>query len=1273
MGEIQESMGRAQFRYGPVIVSAWEKKSPPAVKTASLKINDGDEEGGIDEEVGPGGRDVVSHEPQGRGRRENTTEAAARSPGGEIKPRRKVSVGSRLGSSAPRGDGDGVAMGRCVSNDSEDADGAEFKDVQRKLTFSFVMSPANRNTGSSTEDRPLDPELDLVFGEEEDAAVSAQPRLALADSPDREGLAGTSSNVDQPSFNQQSPSAASGSAGAFSGRSRKKADGETDVGHDHIDWQSDRDEAMAGPPNADPQPSEADDELPTDPDDELRGGGAGGYGMYSQTSGRRGRGGAKQGGKAATSSSTSKSDDEKMKMEVLGTVFSLRRPRDFVAGTSSGVKTVLRGVALGVGSLFGSPVVGCREAGVVGFTRGVGVGLVGFAAATTAGVLVGGFQIARGIANTVPAIVERGRGRHWNRDDRGWEQFSLLSERKRVDRAAEKMRVHEKIGLHGSKSDSARFRSDSKNTTDGGSSVASWDTDSKLSVGSTSMGMGKARMGSAPARMNLFGSAASENGGGMTFAASSPVPPAPGVGPTTANTNKRPAAAASATSGSAYEKFGPGFSSASGGGAGASTRPPFPSAGATSTSSVPFRSDRSFGFPFPHSDSPADSASSSRSNSEKNFGQSRSFVGQERSSSKHGAAAGAAPSNTSSSAPPPLNSAARHPSKEPDLYDVLELTPQTANASSIRKAYYKKSLLYHPDKNRSSGSSSSNISTTTTASHNVDKFHLITKAYQILADPEKRRIYDGNRERAELLSNWSRSSSQGGGSSSYQQNRSMWEDFDLPKIDPSVFFAVLFGSQYFEPYVGKLHLAQYAEAEQEVQEIYEEKYMEKNPAAWPALRLRILEKRMQFYQRKRELDCCLKLVELFAPYVGGGSAHMGGGGIGAGAKLDLETTAEFEARMQKEALRLRTAANGREMLKAIGWVYCMQADIQQSKGHVWSRIRDGVQQVKARARAATVVARSRVTRSVAAAAQEQQSRINSAGATTSSKADDGTGTSRSVASAADMVGPLKLGQLVRVHNAAMPYHLSVGKVQSTPEGVGLSSFASFGHHLYEVDMTSFVVKEKRANLRPFAPPSAGGAGEEQEDRDIDETVYDEKGYFLDALWQVTLVDIQNTSRSICRKLCRDQHISQAERRKRIDALRRLGTIFLNTAATAADAAETNLPSTTTNGGGGAATAGASCAGPLLSASASGETTTTRSNKAEKTTTSAKSSASGGTLGGSAAASGGTLGESRSAGSSSLGANSSGEKLKKTSGQEKKRQMNAAFIAMMSQSTEKNKL
>lgn len=63
-----------------------------------------------------------------------------------------------------------------------------------------------------------------------------------------------------------------------------------------------------------------------------------------------------------------------------------------------------------------------------------------------------------------------------------------------------------------------------------------------------------------------------------------------------------------------------------------------------------------------------------------------------------------------------------------DYYEVLEV-PKTATADEIKKAYRKKAIQYHPDKNPGDKAAE-------------EKFKEAAEAYEVLSNPEKRQRYD---------------------------------------------------------------------------------------------------------------------------------------------------------------------------------------------------------------------------------------------------------------------------------------------------------------------------------------------------------------------------------------------------------------------------------------------------------------------------------------------------------------------------------------------------
>lgn len=64
-----------------------------------------------------------------------------------------------------------------------------------------------------------------------------------------------------------------------------------------------------------------------------------------------------------------------------------------------------------------------------------------------------------------------------------------------------------------------------------------------------------------------------------------------------------------------------------------------------------------------------------------------------------------------------------------EYYDILEISP-TADEKEIKKAYKKMALKWHPDRHLENKEVAE------------EKFKQIAQAYQVLSDPEKRKIYD---------------------------------------------------------------------------------------------------------------------------------------------------------------------------------------------------------------------------------------------------------------------------------------------------------------------------------------------------------------------------------------------------------------------------------------------------------------------------------------------------------------------------------------------------
>lgn len=76
--------------------------------------------------------------------------------------------------------------------------------------------------------------------------------------------------------------------------------------------------------------------------------------------------------------------------------------------------------------------------------------------------------------------------------------------------------------------------------------------------------------------------------------------------------------------------------------------------------------------------------------------------------------------------------------KDFNLYTTVLKCNETASASQLRKAYHRRALEFHPDKQR--GCSPSELELTT------KRFQAVSAAYDILKDEDKRKVYDGTGE-----------------------------------------------------------------------------------------------------------------------------------------------------------------------------------------------------------------------------------------------------------------------------------------------------------------------------------------------------------------------------------------------------------------------------------------------------------------------------------------------------------------------------------------------
>ena len=400
-----------------------------------------------------------------------------------------------------------------------------------------------------------------------------------------------------------------------------------------------------------------------------------------------------------------------------------------------------------------------------------------------------------------------------------------------------------------------------------------------------------------------------------------------------------------------------------------------------------------------------------------------------------------------------------------EFYDLLGIRTD-ATSAQVKKAFYKMSMKWHPDKNPDNPEA-------------TQMFQKIAEAYQVLSDPERRKLYDT--KGAAAATN------------------------DMPQVDPSLFFTILFGSNNFEPYVGKLRMATEMELgmEQDPTQNPEE------AAADP--KDKELQAKMKKLQLQRVVRCAVILAKKLDVY----AADPGR----PDALADFQKIIFAEAKKQCEGL------NGPETLYVIGWVYTNRANqfIHGRVGGKWWRMKD-----KAHGTATKAKIAGNVVASVNAARKMQKKQEEKMAQKKAKRAEE-----RGDA-------PFEPDTVVLTDEKCKAFSSKDKNkdLRGTPGVVQSYDEASQSYYVQMSDEQVYLIKKE--DLEPL--------DEDMFEDDIGENPLDmmreSLPVFVDTLWSMSVYDLENTLRGVCTKVFRDISEGKERRKYRMEALLEMGTIFM---------------------------------------------------------------------------------------------------------------------------------
>lgn len=403
--------------------------------------------------------------------------------------------------------------------------------------------------------------------------------------------------------------------------------------------------------------------------------------------------------------------------------------------------------------------------------------------------------------------------------------------------------------------------------------------------------------------------------------------------------------------------------------------------------------------------------------------------------------------------------------KDQAYYTLLNVATN-ATPGQIKKAYYVKARMLHPDKNPGDPKAHA-------------RFQEVGAAYQVLSDPTLRERYDVH------------------GLDGVE---------DVPVMDSSAFFMMIFGSDKFDVYVGELKLATLMSMGQESgmeDEAALQGLFETNPG-------------MEYRQGKRVVQCAVDLAKLLQEF------HEEAPEAGHAA---------FRAKMEAEAAELSSSPFGGTLLSVIGYVYVEQAEKMLGFKH---SLGAGLGLTEVKRRGHVMATRYRVLRSAwqtykVAKKMEKKEKKKEAEAVADAEADAdvGPGAGAGTGAGTGAKATAKANAKTKTKTTAKAGKQADGQTAGTAAAAAAAS-------------------ETTADADADATQGDGdGEPVSRKNTDVESDSGEVESFMgmLETLWNISVLDVEGTLRKVCRKLFKDASVTREVHVSRARGLEMMGRIF----------------------------------------------------------------------------------------------------------------------------------